>query len=281
LKSLMRLVDRFCARHPRFGIPNLMIYIVVGNVIVWLFQMMDTTGRLVGLLYFSPAGILRGQVWRLLSFVLVPDSFGFFMLIALYFYYFIGSTLEREWGSAKFTVFYSFGILFTVLYGFLIYAITGRNYTVSASYLNLSLFFSFAVLFPDTQVLLFFIIPVKIKWLALLDAAFFVFAIVTNKFPGNLLPVVAVLNFLLFCWSDLMAVLTPVRARFSKGTVNFRREARRIRREQAQKPYRYKCAVCGRTDAAFPNLEFRYCSKCSGFHCYCQDHINSHVHFTE
>lgn len=281
MKSLMRLVDRFCARHPRFGIPNLMIYIVVGNVIVWLFHMMDTTGRFVGLLYFSPAEIFRGQVWRLFSFVLVPESFGFFMLIALYFYYFIGSTLEREWGSAKFTVFYIFGILLTILYGFLIYAITGRSYAVSASYINLSLFFSFAVLFPETQVMLFFIIPIKIKWLALVDAAFFVFAVVTNKFPGNLLPVVAVLNFLLFCWSDLRAVLLPGRARFSKSTVNFRREARRIRREQAQKPYRYRCEVCGRTEIGSPNLEFRYCSKCSGFHCYCQDHINSHVHFTE
>ncbi len=278
----MRSVDRFCARHPRFGIPNLILYIVIGNAIVWLFSMMDTTGRFLPLLQFSPYNVLRGQVWRLISFVLIPEYSGLWLFISLYFYYFIGSTLEREWGTAKFTVYYLSGVLFTLLYGFLIYAVTGAgHYGFSASYINLSMFFSFATLFPETRVLLFFFIPVKIKWLALLDAVFFLIAVIRNPFPVNLLPIVAVLNYLLFCGDALLAAILPSRAGFSRNTVNFRREARKIRREQAHKPYHYKCSVCGRNDTDHPNLEFRYCSKCSGYHGFCQDHINNHLHFTE
>ena len=104
MKKLVNAVDRFCYRHPRFGIPNLMIYIVIGNVIVWLFSLMDTSGMLLSALMFSPYHILHGEVWRLVSFVLMPHTGGFLALIAFYFYYFIGSNIERQWGSGKFTI---------------------------------------------------------------------------------------------------------------------------------------------------------------------------------
>jgi membrane associated rhomboid family serine protease len=274
----MRPIDRFCQRHPRFGVSNLMLYIVIGNAAVWLFGLMDTTGNFVRLLTFEPAAILQGQVWRLFTFALIPQTSGILIFLVLYFYYFIGSALEREWGTSKFTVYYIFGILFHVLFGFLLYAVAGLSVSMTAYYLNLSMFLSFAVLFPETQVLLFFILPIKIKWLALIDAAYFAVAVITDPFPVNLVPIVAVLNFLLFCGDELFALLRRGRAFSSRGTVNYRRAAKRIRREQESKPYRCRCEVCGRTDADSPNLEFRYCSKCSGFHCYCEDHIGNHVH---
>ena len=152
---------------------------------------------------------------------------------------------------------------------------------VTATYINLSMFFSFATLFPETRVLLFFFIPIKIKWLAYVDAAFFVLAVFTNSFPFNLLPVVAVLNYLLFCGSWLFDFIRPSRIKQHSRTVNFRREAQRINRERASAPYNRRCEVCGRTDTDYPNLEFRYCSRCAGYHCYCIDHINNHRHFTE
>ena len=130
-------------------------------------------------------------------------------------------------------------------------------------------------------VLLFFIIPIKVKYLAYLDAALFVFGVITMSFPLNLLPVVAVLNYLVYCGDWLFDFFRPSHVRQRQKTVNFKREARRIQREQANKPYHYKCAVCGRTDADHPELEFRYCSRCVGYHCFCQDHINNHIHFTE
>ncbi len=282
MRKLMRSVDRFCARHPHFGIQNLMIFIIVGNALVWLFSMMDTTGTLLGYLYFSPKDILHGQVWRLVTFVLIPESTSLLSFaLSLYFYYFIGTTLERQWGQAKFTLYYISGVVFTIVYGFVIYFITGVNCGATATYINLSMFFSFATLFPETRVLLFFIIPIKIKWLAIVDAVFFVIAVLLNSFPMNLLPVVAVLNYLLFCGDWLFDYVRPARIKQRRCTVNFRREAQRINREQARRPYNRRCEVCGRTDTDYPGLEFRYCSKCAGYHCFCIDHINNHTHFTE
>ncbi len=281
MKSLMRRIDRFCLTHPRFGISNLMLYVVIGNAVVFLFSLMDTTGLLLYYLAFIPSQILRGQVWRLFTFALIPNARGLWILLFLYFYYFIGSALEREWGRGKFTIYFFSGILFTVLYGFLIYLITGRDLAVGASYIYLSMFFSFATFYPEQQVLLFFFIPVKIKWLAWADAAFFLLGVITSSFPENLLPVVAVLNYLLFCGETLFAPLSAQRFRQRKKTLDFKREAARVNAQRASAPYRFKCAVCGRTDVTNPELEFRYCSRCAGYHCFCQDHINSHIHFTE
>ena len=281
MKSLMNKVDRFCYKHPRFGIPNLMLYIVIGNVIVWLFDMMNTTIPLSSFLAFSPAYILRGQVWRLVTFAIIPNSYGFLALIAFYFYYFIGSTIEREWGSGKFTIYFFTGMVLTVVYGFVLYFITGVSYSVSAEYIYLSMFFTFATLYPDMQVLLFFIIPIKMKWLGIVDGVFFLYEVLTGAFPSNLLPLVAVLNYLLFCGGWLFDYFRPARVKQRKNTVNFKNEVRRIQYEQKTKPYTRKCEVCGRTDTDYPQLEFRYCSRCAGYHCFCIDHINNHVHFTQ
>ena len=117
-----------------------------------------------------------------------------------------------------------------------------------------------------------------LKYLALIDAAYFVLAVVTNPFPFNLLPVVAVLNFVIFFAGTLLKIL---RRRPSRATINFRKASRKIRQEQREQLYHHKCSVCGRTDTEYPGLEFRYCSRCVGYHCFCIDHINNHIHFTE
>ena len=271
-----RKIEEFCYRHPNFGIPNLMRYVVIAGVVFWLLGAVNSVA--LSYLLFNPALILRGQVWRLVSFVFIPPSTGILAFVALYFYYWIGSTLEHQWGTGQFTIYFFSGVILTVIYGFVIYFITGYPYSVSSTYIYLSMFFSFATLFPDMQVLLFFIIPVKMKYLALVDAAIFVYGIVTDPFPVNLLPVVAVLNYLIFCGGELRALIPKKPGR---STVNFRRESARIRREQADRLYTHTCAVCGRTDTEYPNLEFRYCSRCAGYHCFCSEHINNHIHFTE
>ncbi len=286
LKSLNRKIDSFCWKHPRFGIPKLMLYIIIGNLIVWLFGMMDRTGTLYGLLYFDPALFCRGQVWRLLTFALVPEASGVLMLaISLYFYYFIGSALEREWGPGKFTIYYFSGLALTALYSLILYWITGMQVLVTASYLNLSLFFAFATLWPEQRVLLFFIIPVKMKWLAWVDAAFFALQIVLYLINGQiglaLVPVVAMLAYLVFCGEWLFDLFRPARVKQKARTIKFKTAVKQMERERENRPYTRKCAVCGRTDTDSPGLEFRYCSRCEGYHCFCQDHINNHIHFKE
>lgn len=283
LKSFDRALDRFCYKHPRFGIRNLMLYIVIGNIIVYLFSIMDTTNTFVYYLYFNPQLILQGQVWRLITFIFIPTTSGLlFVALMLYFYYFIGSTLEREWGSGKFTIYYIFGILLTIIYGFISGLLTNSGYMLlDSSYINLSMFFAFAALFPETRVLLFFFIPIKIKWLAIVDAAFFAISMLITPFPLNLLPLVAVANFFLFCGNLVFGDAFRRARANNKNATQFRTAVHRAKYEEAQQPYRHKCAVCGRTDTEYPNLEFRYCSRCAGYRCFCSDHINNHVHFTD
>ena len=285
MNSLRRRIDRFCVLHPNFGIPNLMLYIVIGNIAFYLLSLFSSLNNtsFYSILSFSWAGLKQGQLWRLLSFSFLPtDTRPFWLLVSCYFYYWIGSTLEREWGTAKFTIYYLSGVLLTALGAVITSLITGYDWQVAgATYVNFAMFFAFATLYPDAQVLLFFFIPVKIKWLAYIDAAFFIFEMIATPFPFNLLPLIAMFNYFIFFGADLISELRSKRVHYSKTTVNFNREKQKIKYEQRQKNYTYKCSVCGRTDVDFPNLEFRYCSKCAGYHCFCQDHINNHVHFTE
>lgn len=284
MKRINRAIDRFCYRHPKFGIHNLMLFIIIGNAIVFLFSMMDTTGLFLQYLFFSPDKILGGQVWRLITFVFIPPSQNLlYLALFLYFYYFIGKTLEQQWGPGRFTIFYFSGVILTVIYGFAAYFLTGSLSLIllNANYINLSLFFAFATLFPDNRVLLFFIIPIKIKWLALLDAVFFLLQIIITPFPLSLLPVVAILNYLVFCGDTLLTYMGVFRNRFSPRRINFKKAAKSSRAGFSGKIYTRKCSVCGKTDTDYPDLEFRFCSRCEGYHCFCIDHINSHVHFKE
>lgn len=284
LKALIRAIDKFCLTHRRFGIPRLMLYVVFGCAAFYLISIMDTTLTFLKLIEFDVGMILKGQVWRIISWVFFPNQGSIiFMALMLYFYYFIGTSLEREWGTPKFNIYYIMGLLLNIIYGFIVWAITGLSPSLSSSYINLSMFFTFAVLFPDFRLLLFFIIPVKIKWLALFNAIFFVYNIIISSVAGYyfdaILPIVAVLNFIIFCSDDLMHFLRPLKTKNTKQAINFRKAAKQKQHQDAAKPYRHKCAVCGKTDTEYPGMEFRYCSRCNGYHCFCAEHINSHVHF--
>ena len=283
-------MQRFCAAHPRFGIPNLMRVIVIGNVAVYVLMLLTqaNNANALSFLTFNLNALLHGEVWRLVTFVFVPAySSPFALLISLYFYYWIGSTLERQWGTAKFNLYYISGALLTVLGVVLASLITGNPYLTAAGtgYVNLSMFFAFAFLFPDTTVLLFFILPVKMKWLAYLDGALFAFDIIkaigAHNWAGVVLPIVALLNFAVFIWPEVHYLKERAKYQNSRKTVQFRQAQQQQAKQAQQQGYRHKCAVCGRTDTDYPDLQFRYCSKCVGYHCFCQDHIFNHVHFTE
>lgn len=290
MKKLYDGVQRFCAAHPRFGIPNLMRVIVIGNVAVYVLMLLTQANdaNALSFLTFNLNALLHGEVWRLVTFVFVPAySSPFALLISLYFYYWIGSTLERQWGTAKFNLYYISGALLTVLGVVLASLITDNPYLTAAGtgYVNLSMFFAFAFLFPNTTVLLFFILPVKMKWLAYLDGALFAFDIIkaigAHNWAGVVLPIVALLNFAVFIWPEVHYLKERAKYQNSRKTVQFRQAQQQQAKQAQQQGYRHKCAVCGRTDTDYPDLQFRYCSKCVGYHCFCQDHIFNHVHFTE
>lgn len=286
MKAISRWLDRFCHNHPNFGLPNLIRYIVIGNVAVFLLDLVSS-GMFSAIIAFYPALILRGQVWRLISFVFVPiNNSPIWFIFSVLFYFFLGDALERQWGTARFSVFYLCGVILNVIAGFILYFALGQPgwlATASMYYVNMSMFFAFATLYPDTQFMIYFIIPVKAKWLAWLDGALFAFDIGRYLFGGApvlaMLPIVGILNYFLFFYEDLLGLLRRGRDRVSHRaapqTINFKRAQREIKN---RKGYLHKCSVCGVTDADDPNMEFRYCSKCNGYYCYCMNHINNHVH---
>ena len=281
-------IDRFCAKHPNFGIPNLMKIIVFGQIAVYL---VDLISRLMfsqswmSILQFYPAYILHGQVWRLVTWVVVPyASSPFMLLLSCYFYYWIAAMLEREWGTARFTLFYLSGMVMSVLLG-LAMGLVQMNTTFTISpislgyYLNLSIFLVLAVLYGEMQVLLFFVVPVKMKWMALIDVVLVVLDMVDLARMGYwmlaLVPLASFVNFVVFTWPFWRAKLGLARHKTNPKVIHFKQAQKKA---QETRGYHHKCAVCGITDADDPDMEFRYCSKCDGYYCYCANHINNHVH---
>lgn len=288
-------IERFTAKHRRFGIPRLMMYIIIGQLIAFLIIQMDQGGTFAVNLLFVPSLIAKGQIWRLISWVFIPAGSGnvFFFALSLYFYYFLGSTLENQWGTGTFTIYYLTGIVAHIIFGFIV-SIFSPWVSLTAVYLNMALFLAVATLFPDARVLLFFFIPVKMKWLAFIDGAFIVFTIFTEPtVASKLLPVIGVLNYLLFFANDLLNYVKT----FLPQLRAHRRLDKHIWQDEPDSSYSNPspppsthniepfaervCAVCGKSAAEHPELEFRYCSQCTGLHCFCMEHINSHVHFEE
>ena len=286
MRAISRWLDRFCYNHPRFGIPNLMKYIAFGNVAVFLLDMVSN-GTFSQIIAFYPELILRGQIWRLVTFVFVPLNTGLIWFVfSVMFYYYLGNALEQHWGTARFSMFYLLGVILNIVIGFVLYFALGRPYalqTANMYYVNMSMFFAFATLYPDMQVLFMGIIPIKVKWLALLDVFLFAFDIASyltqRQFLYAMLPIIGILNYLIFFWEDLMDRANRGKRRaahkVNPQTIHFKKAQKEV---QQRKGYLHKCSVCGVTDADDPNKEFRYCSKCNGYYCYCMDHINNHVH---
>lgn len=275
LKNLRTQFNRFCYRNRDKGIRNLMLYVAVGTAIVYLMDMIDPSRAISSLLYFDRNLILSGQVWRLITYPLVNYSSNIlFTAIMLFCYYSIGQTIESIWGTLRFNLFYLGGVVmmdvFCMLFGGF----------ADATYLNMSLFLAYATLFPDAQFMLFFFIPVKAWIFALVDLVMVVWGLIVYPWPHNLFPVVALMNYFLFFGKDVVNVLPrswqwQLQKKAANATSH---KTVPFRQAQVKQDYTHKCTVCGRTDRTNPELEFRYCSRCNGYYCYCQDHINNHAH---
>ncbi len=207
-------------KYGRKAIPNLIQTIVIGMALVFVADLLNPTVNLSAWLTLDRAAILRGQVWRLFTFLFLPPNTSlFFIFLSLYFYYWIGGSLESTWGSFKFNIYYLCGALGAII----ACLITGYgdNY-----FLNMSLFFAFAALYPDMQVMLFFVIPIKIKWLAWLDAALFAVSFFTGGWSVKAALVMSLVNFFLFFGPDFIKNLLQD-AKYWKSRAAFRRNNRR------------------------------------------------------
>lgn len=288
MKNLRRKFERFCYRNQNKGIPNLMLWVMSVNVVVYLLIRIDPSGKLLWWLCFDRNAILHGQVWRLFSYAfldLITQSY-LWAVIAVIFYYQLGRALENAWGRCRFNLYYLSGILFLDIAGFLL------NVPVNSTALNLSLFLAYATLYPETTFMVFFIIPIKARYLGIFNLIVYLLQLLTiSLFPYNLLPLFALANYFLYFGSDFLNIF-PVSWQVNANRLKRKVSAGRKRKDipfpnagsyaastaRPEAPYTHKCTVCGRTDVSNPELEFRYCSKCKGYYCYCGDHINNHSH---
>lgn len=288
-------IDRFCNKHPRFGIPGLMKFVAIAQIVVFLLDLLGGIimgvgrGAFVGFMYFIPSAILQGQVWRVVTWIIAPRSLNpFFLLIGCYFYYQIGALLEREWGTPRFNLFYLSGVVLSIVLGFALSMIQFGGMVVLdlAYYLNLTIFLVVATYYGQMQVMLYGILPIRMKWMAIIYLVLIAVGMVDDFLAGAwstaLVPLIGLVNYLIFTWEFWSVKLGVVRRKADPQVVNFKKVQKEAQKKANETGgYRHKCAVCGITDADDPDMEFRYCSKCDGYHCYCADHINNHIHIHE
>ena len=303
MKNLRKKFNLFCLRNRDKGIPNLMLYICVGSGIVTFLSLMNGGNAVYSLLCFDKTAILHGQVWRLVSWLLTEQLGGnpLLSVLFLYFFYRLGQAVEMSIGTFKFNLFYLGGVVMMDLFAMLFCptkpAIIGNMlippeiftllYSNMAYYLHLSMVLAFSTMYPDSQFMIFFVIPVKAWVLALIDLVLIGISVFNMcyplmLFPHCLFPLIGLLNYFLFFGSEMHNLL-PLSWR-----VRRKRAAKRPApgapipfhpvEKKEEVPYTHRCTVCGKTDVSHPNLEFRYCSRCKGYYCYCEEHINNHTH---
>ena len=307
MNGLRRRFERFCFSNRNKGISNLMLYVALGNAIVLIMSMINGGNFLYELLCFDKGKILQGQVWRLITYVFTQSGGGIIELIFLYFFYMLGKHVESSMGTFKFNLFYFSGVVLMDVFAMIFCPLVPENglvteqmynflsavlpeYYQMAYYLHLSLILTFATLYPESRFMIFFIIPIKAWVIALIYlllecVAIFNLSYPVMYFPHNLFPLVALANYFLFVGGDIKNLI-PLswqvrrsRKKPQKEPIQFTRpEPGPYAKSNNAAPYTHRCTVCGRTDVSHPELEFRYCSRCQGYHCYCEDHITNHEH---
>ena len=261
----MGLVDKLERKLGRFALPNVTIYLIAGQTILYVMFM---TGRLNRSMTWLAADLLRqGEWWRLILFPFDPPAANpIFVLFAWYIFYLMGTALEGEWGSFRYNLFLLIGFLLTVAASFLV-----PSYRVTNTYLAGSVFLAFAALYPDFELLLFFVLPVRIKWLATLTWLYYGYLFLFGAWPTRLMILASVGNFLLFFAREIV-----IQLRY--GSRRLTREAGRFS-QRSDEPF-HRCSVCGITDKTHPDMDFRYCQECVGQRGYCTAHIGHHEHVT-
>lgn len=291
----MNQQNRLRRKLEKYAIPNLTLYLIICYGIGYLMQFLVPAGYQY--LMLDPFLVLKGQVWRLVTWILIPpDSSNiFFVLITLYLYYSLGGLLERIWGTYKYNVYLFSGLLFTILGAFVLcgYSVLmGAQPTMytglyllnngsavyfgqfSTYYINMSIFLACAASIPDVQVLLMFLFPIKVKWLGIVYGIILLVNCIQGGIATWIVVIFSLLNFLVFF------LRSKGKMHMSVGQIRRQQEFHQKMRSAGQTKgiTRHKCAVCGRTELDGDDLEFRFCSKCNGNYEYCQYHLFTHEH---
>ncbi len=275
-------IDKTERKLSKYAINNLSLYMIVCFAIGYALIYIPFTRNIMSYLSLEPSLILKGQVWRLFTWIISPPRTDniFWVLIAMYFYYSIGRTLENVWGTYRYNVYIFSGMIFTVIGSFVMYGVLSLmglgdysiGYLFSTYYICMSIFLAFAATFPEMQIMLMFVIPIKVKILGVIYAVLMVIECLNGGFFIATPIIASLFNFLVFFFSGRK------RIGITRQQQQQRKEFRKKVKEAPKMVTKHKCAICGRTDETNPELEFRFCSKCNGNYEYCNDHLFTHKH---
>ncbi|MCR5591341.1 MAG: rhomboid family intramembrane serine protease [Lachnospiraceae bacterium] len=285
-----KLLNNLERKIGKYAIRNLSLYIIIAYAIGYVLAL---TGS-VDFISLDPYFIMQGQVWRIITWILVPPSaFSILTIIMLYFYYQIGMALERTWGTFRYNIYIFSGIIFTIIGALALYFISiagsgsdpdaarSVGYAISQGfstyYINLSIFLAFAATYPNVQVLLFFVIPVRMKWMAYVYVAINAYQFVISGAAGRIAIVMSLLNFIVFFFATRNYKKVSFKEMYRKREYRNATAAASARAGN-DAITKHKCAICGRTEKDGDDLEFRFCSKCNGNYEYCNEHLFTHKH---
>lgn len=285
----MSFLDKMEKKFGKYAIPNITRVMVILSFVGYIFYFSKTQTALE-LLQFSAGDILKGQVWRLVSWILIPyGGLSIWAILFMVCLLSLGEGLERSLGSFRMNVYFLGGILLSDVVGFLIYATLGVSVYLTPYYILFSLYLMLGLFMPDAQVALWFVLPIRMKWLMVLYGVSLAYEIFNYFFinTGNgriflwqvgvvysTQIVVAIVNLMIF-------------VKLCSRRVSFKQKRRQQQFHAQTNPNtvarysdgaRHRCAVCGKTEKDDPGLEFRYCSKCAGNYEYCQEHLFTHEH---
>ncbi len=290
-----KLLNNLERKIGKYAIRNLSLYIIFGYIIGFL--LLATGNNFdspVDFIRLNPHEILHGQIWRLITWVLVPPTIDLFStLIMLFLYYQLGTILERTWGTFRYNLYIFSGIVFTIIGAFILFFVVtaggtdpeniakigidiGKAFTTY--YINLSIFLAFAVTYPNLQVLLFFVIPVKVKYMAIVYAVINIYQFIGESNYGRFTILMSILNFIVFFLGTRNYKNISPKEMYRKKVYRDATAASHGPGQAGSIITKHKCAICGRTEKDGDDLEFRFCSKCNGNYEYCNEHLFSHKH---
>ena len=299
------ILNKLERKFGRYAVPDLIKYVVMlygAGAVIGILDSLNGTNIYYNYLCLDINAVFHGQIWRLFTYLLEPYGFmsgGGFLLSALFFliqvqlFLMFGRSLEQAWGTFRFNMYFFSGYILNIVAAIIMYVspLHQSIYYSGFQYIYWAMFFAFAMLNPNMQFLLYFVIPIKVKWLAILDAVYLLYTVVKDVVEGviyfldPLVPnvyggayisaaieiVVAMATFLIFFFA------TRNYRRVSPKEIHRRRKFKKETAAQSGMP-RHRCAVCGRTELDNENLDFRFCSKCDGNYEYCSDHLFTHQH---
>lgn len=300
----MNFMNKLERKFGKYAIPNITWYMILCYAAGYVLQFVNP--EILGYLTLNPYAICHGQIWRIFTWIIIPpDSLDLLTLVSLYFYYSIGRSLETVWGTFRYNVFLLSGMLFTIVGAFLLFGyytfvqpdvvvelmgggffnmdnstamaqwFSALSYLYSTYNVCMSLFLAYAITFPENQVYLMMILPIKVKVLGIVYAILIVIPCLSSWGTILFVPqVVAVLasflNVIVFFIVTRNGFRTPKQI---KRQVTYKRQINKV-----ASLTKHRCAICGRTEVDSPDMTFRFCSKCDGNYEYCEEHLYTHKH---